>query len=358
MRRAALLALAVVLMGDPAEAAAPQVVYINFSDGSETLTSSDVDDAVTNQSSIGAVARYPPFFWPGLTDGTISRRDLIRTVSRQVNEAFLPYNVFVTTTRPASGPYTMVMVGGSPTLVGYDGRIAGIAFMDCSNRQPSNIVFAFPTALRGSVHGLYATIAQEAAHAFGLEHTVDPTDLMYPKIDPAQARFQDRDNAISGDRLCGQETQNSHRRLLDTVGAWPGGPKPFDEGGGPDLDPPVVIIREPGPTAPVPQPFTLRATVDDDGVVDHVTVEAGEQTFTATHGPYAWSLAGFPPGPLLVKVTAVDGNGNHASTSVALTVSSEETGGCAMGRRGGSGAGIILVLSCLARACSRGRRRL
>src|SRR5436190_5664559 len=118
--RAAPLGLAGVALlaaAPPARAADPLVLYINFSDGSDSLTRADVDNAVQNQSSIAAVPRYPPFNWPGIADGVISRRDLIHTVGQRVNELFRPYDVLVTTARPATGPYTMVMVGGSPTLI-------------------------------------------------------------------------------------------------------------------------------------------------------------------------------------------------------------------------------------------------
>jgi hypothetical protein len=52
--------------------------------------------------------------------------------------------------------------------------VAGVAFMDCENRQRANVVFAFPAPLGGSIHGLFSTIAQEAGHALGLQHSSDP----------------------------------------------------------------------------------------------------------------------------------------------------------------------------------------
>jgi hypothetical protein len=361
VRRAAPLALAAVAvlgLAAPARAAdPPSVLYINFSDGSEAVTRGQVDDATRNQSSMGAVPHYPPFSWPGIADGSVSRRELVSAITRQVNQVFLPYNLLVTTTRPADAPYTMVLVGGSPTLFGYDSNLAGVAFMDCEDQQPANVVFAFPTALRGNVHGLFVTIAQEAAHSFGLEHSMDPTDIMYPKVDPAQREFPDREGSISGDRLCGRETQNPHRRLLQTLGPWPGGAKPFDDGARPDTDPPVVLIREPAAGGPVPQPFTLRATVQDDSTIDQVTVEAGGESFTVTRGPYAWSLDGFPPGPLTLRVAAVDAAGNRADATLAITVAAGPPGGCAVTHGGKAGLpGPLFALAALCRRRHRPRR--
>jgi hypothetical protein len=117
------------------------------------------------------------------------------------------------------------MIGGDPALFQMDPRVAGVAFMDCDNRQADNVVFAFPAPLGGNVHGLFTTIAQEAAHALGLQHSADPNDLMYPRVDLAQRSFQDRESLVASPRYCDGETQNSHRRLLELVGAWKGGDK-------------------------------------------------------------------------------------------------------------------------------------
>lgn len=208
----------------------PFVIYLNFSDGTENLVKSDGDNAVTNETFVGAVTRYPTFAWPELSDGSLSRADIIRTVAQRVHEIFLPYNVLITVARPTAAPYTMVMIGGSPTLFGFDARVAGLSLMDCNNDETSNVVFAFPSALRGSLHGLWVTISHEAAHSFGLEHTSEEADVMFPRVDPAQHHFLDSRSAISGQHLCGNETQSSHQKLLAIVGAWPGGEKPLNDG--------------------------------------------------------------------------------------------------------------------------------
>jgi hypothetical protein len=365
---AAAITATVALVALPAAAAAqatPGQLYLNFSDGTETLVKADVDNAARNESGLGAAAPYPAFNWPGFADGSVDRRDLIRTITRRVHEAFLPYNILVTTTRPPEAPYTMVFIGGSPALFGFDARVAGVAPMDCGNVEASNVVFTFPTALRGNVHGLFATVAQEAAHAYGLEHTSDPSDLMFPRVDPAQRRFQDRASRIDGQRLCGREIQNSHERLLEILGAWPADvPKPVDDGGPADTAPPAITFEEPAPGATVRQPFVLRASVRDDGSVDAVTVEAAGSAREALRPPWAWSLAGFPPGPLSIAVTAVDSSGNRASATLEVVVADAEAGdgGCSVAvRRPGGGPGSALVVLgavVLISACSRRLRRL
>jgi hypothetical protein len=202
------------------------VLYLNFSDGTENILKADGDDAARNRSMMGSVTPYPAFTWPG-RDDLDARGEVVRDLTRQVHDAFLPYNVVVTATRPVSGPYTMVMIGGSPDLFGMEPRVAGVAFMDCENRQDGNVVFAFPAPLAGSVQGLFSTIAQEAGHALGLQHSSDPHDIMYPRVDLAQRSFQDRDSPVASPKYCGQDIQNSHRRLLELVGAWEGPEKPM-----------------------------------------------------------------------------------------------------------------------------------
>jgi hypothetical protein len=209
------------------EGRGPEVLYLNFSDGSENIVRADGDDAALYRSIMGSVSPYPAFAWPGI-DTEEARRQLVHDLTEQINDAFRAYNVVVTTTRPAGGHYTMVMIGGSPALFAMDPRVAGVAYMDCENRQAANVVFAFPGPLGASAHGLFSTIAQEAAHAFGLQHSSDPNDIMYPRVDLAQRGFLDRESVVASPKFCGADTQNSHRRLLQLLGAWPGGDKPDD----------------------------------------------------------------------------------------------------------------------------------
>jgi hypothetical protein len=213
-----------------AEAAVPlaTVLYLNFSDGQEDVVHAATDNAAQNRTVMGSAAPFPAFAWPGMNDQA-ARRDLVASLAQQVNDAFLPFNLVVTTTRPESGPYTMVVVGGGPALFSMDAHVAGVAYMDCDNRQPDNVVFAFPDALGGSEQALLTTIAQEAAHAFGLQHSADPDDLMYPRVDLAQRTFQDRETSVASPNLCGPQTQNSYRRLLEVLGPWTGGDKSVNQ---------------------------------------------------------------------------------------------------------------------------------
>src|SRR5688500_14407511 len=136
---AALVSAAALTGSGPAHAALaaepPRLVYLNFSDGSETLRRVPVDDAPTNGSAVGMAAPYPAFVWPTVGTGATTRAEVVRRVVRQVHEIFLPYNVVVTTTRPPAGPYTMVLIGGKARDIGVELNVAGLAYMDCEDLQ-------------------------------------------------------------------------------------------------------------------------------------------------------------------------------------------------------------------------------
>jgi hypothetical protein len=366
----AFLAASILLTAPPADAAAgqPEIVYLNFSDGTENVTFAPIDDATTNLSSLGAASPYPAFVWPSISTGVETRAQVIARVTRRVHELFLPYNVLITLTRPTTGPYTTVMIGGGPRDIGIDQNLGGVAYMDCDNRENTNLVFAFPSTLRGSEQGLVVTIAQEAAHAFGLEHTESRRDVMHPELSVEQSRFLDEQTAILGERLCGNATQNSHRRLIDLVGAWLGDEKPLDDGTRVDREPPTLTLVSPAPGATVAQPVQIEVLASDPGGIDHVTLALTPAATGITEQavlrqpPFTFSLGGLPPGPLTIGLTAYDRSGNTttATSTLALLASSPPAPGapaCAFSRTPVSGTSLVTFGAFLASLALVARRR-
>jgi MYXO-CTERM domain-containing protein len=363
------LAAAIAAGAGPAAAraaGAPQVVYLDFSDGTESVTFGATDDPTRNQSSLGAAEHYPAFYWPSINTGVETRAQVISRVARAVHELFLPYNVLVTLARPAAAPYTMVMIGGGARDLGLVENYGGVAYMDCGNKEASNLVFAFPGNLRGNEHGLVVTIAQEAAHAWGLEHTVDRRDVMYPLLSPEQSVFLDEQSAILGSSLCGYSSQNSHRLLVETVGLWQGDEKPFDDGSRTDHVPPTLVIEEPAPGATVAQPFLIRLRAEDDVGIDHIVVvtDGDSERAVSRHPPYGFSLGGLPAGPVSFTLTAYDRSGNTTTVSSQVTAMADPglPGGlgCATAGPGGGartkGAPALAVVLVLAALCVIRRR--
>jgi hypothetical protein len=195
------------------------ILYLDFSDGTESVTRAVTDSASHNRSAIGAVANYPAFEWDRFTSAPTDTRDtVVAAVAGLVDQAFSSYDIQIATTRPEAPGYTMVMIGGGPSLMGFPDRVAGVALLDCGNHEAENIAFAFSSSL-DDVHSLWVTIAQEAAHTFGLEHTDDDRDVMYPRISSTQAAFID-DQATIISPYCGPLVQSSNQKLRQVLGDW------------------------------------------------------------------------------------------------------------------------------------------
>ncbi len=89
-------------------------------------------------------------------------------------------NLKVTPQLPTSGDFTTVHVGGSYANLGCPGgaSVAGIAPFDVANANPNDIAFVFMGSR--DLETIAQTIAHEAAHSFGLDHTDNKADIMYP----------------------------------------------------------------------------------------------------------------------------------------------------------------------------------
>ena len=88
--------------------------------------------------------------------------------------------VKVTTDQPAGGEYTTLHIGGSYADLGCKsgGSPVGVVPFDTGNANPSDIGFVF--AQSGDLETLARTIAHEAGHTYGLDHSDNQDDLMYP----------------------------------------------------------------------------------------------------------------------------------------------------------------------------------
>ena len=150
-----------------------------------------------------------------------------------VREVYSPFDVVVTETRPAESTYHLALVAGLPGQVGLGADILGIAPLtsDCS-AVDNAISFSFSNAHLGNdrISNLCWTVAQESAHAFGLDHEFMFVDGGSTCIDPmtyqnqcgGQRFFRDK-TATCGEFTkrqckCGQ-VQNSHKKLLSVFGA-------------------------------------------------------------------------------------------------------------------------------------------
>jgi MYXO-CTERM domain-containing protein len=169
-----------------AACAAPIVLFVNF-DGATLTGGTQCSNSAQGQGCSFIVAQasvnYPAFA------GTATQKQQILTL---VTQYFAPFNVQIVTTRPTAGAYEMSMVGGSPQVIGLGAGAAGVAPLDCGNTNAYDISFAFSDVTQNNPHDVATTIAQEAAHGFGLGHVNNNTDIMYPALSPTSDSFHNQ----------------------------------------------------------------------------------------------------------------------------------------------------------------------
>ncbi len=311
--------------GDVMFAGESQVIFVNF-DGVTIESSGYQDDATLNRSWLTSGPMEP---W----GNNPAKRQAIMDAVRADWQAF---NVAITESRPASGPYEMCVV--SPT--NFAGSL-GIAPVDCNNSNPSNITYAFHSA--GDSHPATTaatTIGQEVAHAFGLMHVSNPADVMNPFNAGGDASFRDECTAISGADYCPQQhqaltdcavgTQNGYQELLAMFGAR-----------NPDTEPPTVSFVSPsaGENVPAGDTVVIEVTVqDNDAITEVIVYHNGDEQASSTVGPYQWDAAGLPAGEHTFGVEATDASGNvSALVERTITVQpASSPGGETAGGTGGA----------------------
>lgn len=199
------------------------------------------DDSAANVSSValnaGGEVTVPA--WRG---GDRAWRAVVACV-RAGYEAFA---VDVVTERPGAGDYVMVVVGGTPRLVGYPRSVSGVAPYTGA-LVPNAVAYVFAASLDHEVEATCTAILHESGHALGLDHSTVCEDPMSYAWGCGEKRWQDVDGACGEDeaRFCGdgEPTQNSWRRLAATVGLRddaapaPPGDEPLDDG--PPFDRPI-----------------------------------------------------------------------------------------------------------------------
>ncbi len=303
-----------------------RIVYLNF-DGVTLTASATNDDARNNISAIlsGAVApgqtRTIPSFNPSVLSSTggLSRSQIINKVKQDLYNMHAAYNVEFVTERPASGNYSMIVFGGNCPSVSGDGGCVGVALLDCGDAQfPNNIVFVFPDGMR--IDDMTVTAAQESAHGFGLSHTTDSNDVMYPTLLSNPPDGFGAGNIPSGEMSCsGASFQDSDQMMMDTLGFR-----------GQDTIPPAVNVTSPTAGSAVAPGSELTATATDNTAVVSVEfVVNGEVVATKTSPPYEFTVPNdTAPGDGVLSVRAKDAEGNEGSDRVLVYILSGDEQPC------------------------------
>jgi hypothetical protein len=284
-----------------------RILYMNRYGG--VFMPGSPDNSSLNISSVPdtGTATIPPFPYGD---------DVWNDVMACVRDIYAPFNITVTEEDPGDAPHIESVVGGQPGDVGAGDDVGGVAPASpgCAVVERA-IVYTFDVWGQ-NVRNICETVAQESAHAFGLDHEFLCQDPMTYLFGCGPKTFQDVD-AECGEYepslcKCGGMTQNSVQMLLGVLGE-------------PDRVGPSASISEPADGATVSPQFHVIATADDDVEITGVELWVdGQHRATLARPPYDFTA---PPDltfePHLVEVRAVDFGGNVAIAAVNVTIDAE-----------------------------------
>jgi MYXO-CTERM domain-containing protein len=320
-------------------------IFLNFYGGALT----NGTNAALNESTC---IKGGTFDYPGFAGGEAQALAIIETFESQL----APYGVRIAyeDKPPPELPYAMVMMGGTPQMIGMQNGVLGVSCSsDCGDRWWRDATLAFTAAASPSQTNMLATTAlHEAAHAFGLGHIDESQNsgyIMHPYVDNSERAWAEgcvEYNAATGginckpthDIWCGGGAQDTNAELLAYFGA-----------NSPDIEAPVVEILSPpdGLEIAVGGSVEVEAEVTDnhDGVgwkimiyKDGELVEDKPSFFFENK----WPLSGLPAGDYLIRVQAIDHDRNIGADEVTVhvgTQSSSSTGGDTEGTTGDDSGG-------------------
>ncbi|HTJ42071.1 MAG TPA: Ig-like domain-containing protein [Kofleriaceae bacterium] len=290
----------------PEAAISSHVLFLNNCKTANCTITPGSNDSRTNHSSIANHTTTLPAFpyndatWNAIVDC--------------VKQTYAPYNIQIVTTEPSSSTsYFEEIVAGTCTQVDTtcEAGVVGVAPFNCGViNNAITYAFAGDSYYKSdTVNRLCWTIAQESAHAFGLDHEYLNTDPMTYLSGAEPKRFQNK-NAQCGTNspascLCGGTTQNSVAMLTSILGS--SGPTP-----------PHVSIDAPANGAQVDAGFGVRTTVTDDAGIDHVELRIDNKLIMSmATAPYAFNApSDLSYGTHHVEVRAYDTQGTPGSAFI------------------------------------------
>lgn len=296
---------------DPFAGGSPHIIYLNRCAGGITLTSGWPDDNQANRSGIlNGTTNFAPFSYGD---------DAWNQVVAETTEIFSPFNILITDVDPSPMPHDEAIVCGSGSAAGFGGA-GGVAPFTC-DIIPDSISFTFPQSLGGNPRVIAEVVAQEVAHAWGLEHSYNCEDPMTYLSGCGEKTYQDGDfpcGEFSARACeCGGTTQNTFQYILDLFGSAV-----------PDMASPTVSITSPtdGQMFDPGASFVINATASDDVAVSGVQLFANGEAQNEVGGePYDWDVANIPEGDYDFYVVAQDAAGNSTvSDTITIHVGTEE----------------------------------
>jgi MYXO-CTERM domain-containing protein len=307
-------------------------IFLNFFGGD---LSNGGNSALMESTCINGSFKYPGF---GGTEAQALA--IIETFKSQL----APYGVRLAYDEapPPELPYAMVMMGGTPQMIGMSAGILGVSCSsDCGDRWWRDTTLAFTDAASQSqINTLATTALHEAAHAFGLAHidtALNSGYIMHPYVDNKERSWADGcikyNDATGGinckathDIFCGGGAQNDVAELMAYFGP-----------NSPDLEAPTVEILMPADGAELAEgaAVSIQAEVTDNHDGAGWKIMIYKEGVLVEESPAfwfeeSWQLAGLSAGTYVVRVQAIDHDRNIGADEVTLyvgTAAPESTGG-------------------------------
>ncbi|MBK9758227.1 MAG: hypothetical protein IPO88_32865 [Nannocystis sp.] len=236
---------------------------------------------------------------------------------------------------PKHLPYSQVMMGGHPGIIGLPQGVLGVACnLDCGDTWWRDTTFAF-TEETNDVNILGTTALQEAAHAWGLDHIDGANNIMYPYATPGDKVWADTCtpyNAATGgigctfihDKFCPGGSQNDVAELTAYFGV-----------NSVDSEAPTVKMLSPtdGQIYMKGETVHVEVEVDDNflGFGWRLMVPELGQEQPVYNGQKIWELGAPPKGEYTIRVEALDHDGNVGFAEAKIYVDTVPTMGGSTG---------------------------
>lgn len=184
-----------------------------------TVKLGDCDDSRTNCSALVTQASTVV---PSFLSGDAARASHISTIVGMAQDALAPFSVDVVTTRPASGNYWMVSVGGtSDAITGVADKLLAVKpVCDAMNKNGIAFVFEQDATLDTPDRAYADTIAGAFGHLVGLVPTRSARDCMCVSSTCAHTQACTWGTATlpEAGNSCDRTMQNEQLLLMDSIG--------------------------------------------------------------------------------------------------------------------------------------------
>jgi hypothetical protein len=282
------------------------IIFLNRCKGNCSITAGYPDDSRINKSSI-----------PRSGTRTLSEfaygDNTWNAIVACVREMYEPFNIEITDQDPGSSvEHFEAMVAGSPGEVGMPNGVGGVSPFSCGIIN-NYITYSFANIYGGSVQQICEVVAQETAHAFGLEHEAYCPDPMTYDYGCGAKRFRDYD-APCGEYEdqprscdCGGATQNSVAEMMGHFG--PSVPTP-----------PTVAITAPADGSQVEPGFVVRIEAEDNVSVERAELWVnGVMSLSLSTKPFVFNAPETTSqGTVAVEVRVYDNRGDMGSDSIQV----------------------------------------